>query len=199
MRKLRIAVLVSGGGTNLQAIIDRVEDGTLPVEIVCVISNRLQAGALERAARHGIDHAAFSIRDYPEQRDQDAAIVAYLQEKHVDLVVLAGYLRIISRVFFETYAGRIINIHPALLPDFGGDGFYGLRVHEAVLKSGAKTTGATVHYVVPETDAGAVILQKSVEILPGDTPELLQKRVLTQAEHIILPEAIAILAKEWKF
>ena len=194
---LNIAVLVSGGGTNLQAIIDAVESGKLKdVRIGCVISNRKDAYALTRAADHGIPGECIRPRDFGSIEEYGDHLADYLRGQNIDLVVLAGFLVVLPGNFIQAFAGRIINIHPSLIPSFCGDGFYGLKVHEAALARGVKVTGATVHYVDEGTDTGPIILQKAVYIEPGDTPEILQKRVMQQAEWVILPEAIAIIQKE---
>lgn len=186
MSGLRIGVLVSGGGTNLQSVIDAVEAGTLKSQIVCVISNKEAAYGLERARKHQIP--AYFIN--PKEEGYDEKLLTLLKDEQVDLVVLAGYLRILNKALIEAYRGRIINIHPSLLPKFGGKGFYGLHVHEAVIAAGEKESGATVHYVDTGVDTGKVILQRKLEIMPEDTPESLQKRILEQIEHRILVEAI---------
>ena len=193
---LKIAVLVSGGGTNLQAIIDSVENKTLEdVSIACVVSNKSDAYALERAKNHGIAAACISPKDYASKDEYGRYLADYLKEQGTELIVLAGFLVVLPPVFIREFAGRIINIHPSLIPSFCGDGFYGLKVHEAALARGVKVTGATVHYVDEGTDTGPIILQKAVEVKEGDTPEILQKRVMEQAEWIILPKAIEMIAK----
>lgn len=186
MSGLRIGVLVSGGGTNLQSVIDAVEAGTLKSQIVCVISNKEAAYGLERARKHQIP--AYFIN--PKEEGYDEKLMTLLKDEQVELVVLAGYLKILNQALIEAYRGRIINIHPSLLPKFGGKGFYGLHVHEAVIAAGEKESGATVHYVDAGVDTGKVILQRKLEIMPEDTPESLQKRILEQIEHRILVEAI---------
>ena len=186
MSGLRIGVLVSGGGTNLQSVIDAVEAGTLKSQIVCVISNKEAAYGLERARKHQIP--AYFIN--PKEEGYDEKLMTLLKDEQVDLVVLAGYLKILNQDLIEAYRGRIINIHPSLLPKFGGKGFYGIHVHEAVIAAGEKESGATVHYVDAGVDTGEVILQRKLEIMPEDTPESLQKRILEQIEHRILVEAI---------
>lgn len=192
---LKIGVLVSGGGTNLQAIIDKIEDGTIPnTKIVTVVSNRKKAYALERAKRHNIESKCIRPMDYDNREAFNIALRDYLQSKAVDLVILAGYLVVLSETFIQAFSNRIMNIHPALIPAFCGDGYYGLRIHEAVLERGVKLTGATVHFVDEGTDTGPIILQKAVEVLSGDTPELLQKRVMEKAEWEIFPEAIKLYA-----
>lgn len=194
---LKIAVLVSGGGTNLQAIIDKIENGTIEnVEIEVVISNKKDAYALTRAKKHGISGECLSPKDYEKRQDFDAALLDTLQRHQVDLIVLAGYLVIVPQNVVSAYANRIINVHPSLIPSFCGDGFYGLKVHEAVLARGNKVTGATVHFVDEGTDTGPIILQKAVYVQEGDTPETLQKRVMEEAEWNILPEAIQLIAND---
>lgn len=193
---LKIAVLVSGGGTNLEAILKAVEDGNIPdSEIVGVISNNKGVYALERAKNHDVPGFAISPKDYESRDDFHAALLEKLEELNPDLVVLAGCLIKIPDEMIKRYRRRIINIHPALIPAFSGPGFYGLHVHEAALERGVKLTGATVHFVDEVVDGGEIIAQKAVEVLEGDTPEILQKRVMEQAEWIILPEVIAGIAK----
>ncbi|WP_313128371.1 phosphoribosylglycinamide formyltransferase [Anaerocolumna sp.] len=192
---LRIAVLVSGGGTNLQAIIDSIKQGKITnAEIGVVISNKKQAYALERAKQYGIKTAVVSPKDYQSREEFDMALCKTLDSYQVDLIVLAGYLVILPKILIERYPGKIINIHPSLIPAFCGPGFYGLRVHEAVLERGNKITGATVHFVDEGTDTGPIILQKAVPVYEQDTPETLQKRVMEEAEWTILPEAIDLIA-----
>ncbi len=192
---LRVLVLVSGGGTNLQAIIDKVKSGEVSnTEIVGVISNNKGVYALERAAAAGIPAEVVSPKDYADRKDFNIALLAALDKYAPDLVVLAGCLVVIPQIVIDKYEGRIINIHPALIPSFCGTGYYGLKVHEAALARGVKITGATVHFVDAGTDTGPIILQKAVEVLPGDTPEVLQRRVMEQAEWIILPKAIDMIA-----
>lgn len=186
MSGLRIGVLVSGGGTNLQSMIDAIKAGTLKSQIVCVISNKEAAYGLERARAHQIP--AYFIN--PKEEGYDEKLFARLKEEKVELVVLAGYLRILNKELIEAYKGRIINIHPSLLPKFGGKGFYGIHVHEAVIEAGEKESGATVHYVDAGVDTGEIILQRKLKVLTEDTAESLQKRILDQIEHKILVEAI---------
>lgn len=194
---LRLAVLVSGGGTNLQAIIDKIENKTINgAEIVVVISNKKDAYALERAKNHGIEAKCISPKDYGCRENFNQALLEALESYQVDLVVLAGYLVIVPENVIRRYRNRIINIHPSLIPSFCGDGYYGLKVHEAVLARGNKVTGATVHFVDEGTDTGPIILQKAVYVEEGDTPETLQKRVMEQAEWNILPEAINLIAND---
>ncbi len=190
-----IAVLVSGGGTNLQAIIDAIDSGKLEgVKIVKVISNKEGAYALTRAKDHGIDAECISPKSYEDRAAYFEDMISKIRESGAELVVLAGFLVVLSPEFVRAFEGRIINIHPSLIPSFCGDGFYGLRVHEQALKRGVKVTGATVHFVDEGTDTGPIIYQKAVEVMDGDTPEILQKRVMEQAEWIILPKAIKAIA-----
>lgn len=190
-----IVVLVSGGGTNLQAIIDRIEDGSLKdVRIKAVISNNKNAGALERANKHGIDALCVSPSDYKDRPAFEEGLLKSINDMAPDLIVLAGFLVVLPKQIISEYKNRIINIHPSLIPSFCGKGFYGLKVHEEALKRGVKVTGATVHFVDEGTDTGPIILQKAVEILPDDTPEVLQRRVMEQAEWVLLPEAIGLIA-----
>lgn len=194
---LRLGVLVSGGGTNLQAIIDRIEDKTITnAEIAVVISNNQGAYALERAKTHGIQAECISPKDFADREEFHKVLLKELQKNKVDLVVLAGYLVAIPPVIVEAYPNRIINIHPSLIPSFCGTGFYGLKVHEGVLDRGVKVTGATVHFVDTGTDTGPIILQKAVEVQNGDTPQILQKRVMEEAEWKILPAAIDLIAND---
>ncbi|MBQ5559450.1 MAG: phosphoribosylglycinamide formyltransferase [Lachnospiraceae bacterium] len=194
---MKLAVLVSGGGTNLQAIIDKIENGTIKnAEIAVVISNKKDAFALERAKKHGIAGVCISPKDYATREAFNDALLDSLKEYQVDLVVLAGYLVIVPKNVVDAFENRIINIHPSLIPSFCGDGFYGLKVHEAVLARGNKVTGATVHFVDDGTDTGPIILQKAVYVQEGDTPEILQKRVMEEAEWNILPEAINLIAND---
>ena len=187
---LRVGVMVSGGGTNLQAILDAVEEGRITnVEIEVVISNNPGAYALERAKNHGIEAVCYETRD-----DFNRAFLEKVDEYHLDLIVLAGFLVKIPEAMVEKYEHRIINIHPSLIPSFCGVGYYGLKVHEAALARGVKVTGATVHYVDGGMDTGPIILQKAVEVQENDTPELLQRRVMEQAEWVILPKAIDMIA-----
>lgn len=191
----KIAVLVSGGGTNLQAIIDKIEDGTIGnTKIEVVISNKKDAYALERAAKHNIEGVCIAPKEYESREAFSQALLDTLKAYKVDLIVLAGYLVIIPEIVIASYPNKIINIHPSLIPSFCGDGFYGLHVHEAVLARGNKVTGATVHFVDEGTDTGPIILQKAVYVQEGDTPEILQKRVMEEAEWKILPEAIDLIA-----
>ena len=192
---LRIAVLVSGGGTNLQAIIDAIDAGTITnTEIKVVISNNKNAYALERAQNHGIEALCISSKDYEDRAQFNEAFLAKLDSYDVDLVVLAGFLVVIPPAMIAKYRNRIVNIHPSLIPSFCGTGFYGLKVHEGVLSRGVKVTGATVHFVDEGTDTGPIILQKAVAVEQGDTPEVLQRRVMEEAEWVILPHAIDLIA-----
>lgn len=192
---LRVCVCVSGGGTNLQAIMDAVDAGRITnAQIVRVISNNKGAFALERAKSKGIDAVVVSPKDYTDREFFNEAFLKCVEDAEPDLIVLAGFLVVLPPGMIKKYEGRIINIHPALIPSFCGKGYYGLRVHEAVLARGVKITGATVHYVDEGTDTGPILLQKAVEVLPDDTPEVLQKRVMEQAEWVILPQAINMIA-----
>lgn len=192
---LKIAVCVSGGGTNLQAILDAIDNGTITnAEVKVVISNNKSAYALERAKNHGIENLCISPKDYPSREAFNETFLAKLDSYEVDLVVLAGFLVVIPPKMIETYRNRIINIHPSLIPSFCGTGYYGLKVHEGVLSRGVKVTGATVHFVDEGTDTGPIILQKAVAVEQDDTPEILQRRVMEQAEWIIMPKAIDLIA-----
>lgn len=192
---LRIAVCVSGGGTNLQAVIDGVHQGSIPnVQIVRVISNNKNAYALERAKRAGIDAVCVSPRDFADREQFNEALLREVDACSPDLIVLAGFLVVIPPALIRKYENRIINIHPSLIPSFCGTGYYGLKVHEAVLARGVKITGATVHFVDEGTDTGPIIMQKPVEVRQDDTPEILQRRVMEEAERIILPKSLALIA-----
>ena len=194
---LKVAVLVSGGGTNLQAIIDAAKDGKITnAKISLVISNNRNAYALERAANAGITSMCISPKDYASREEFHVALTKTLKDAGVDLVVLAGYLVAIPEMLVKEFPNKIINVHPSLIPSFCGVGYYGLRVHEAALARGVKVTGATVHFVDCGMDTGPIILQKAVEIEDGDTPEVLQRRVMEQAEWIILPKAIDMIAND---
>ena len=194
---LRVLVCVSGGGTNLQAIIDRVADGSIGnTEIVRVISNNPGAYALERAKEAGIEGICVSPKNYENRQAFHRAFLEAVDEAKPDLIVLAGFLVVIPEEMIAKYRGRIINIHPSLIPSFCGTGYYGLKVHEKALERGVKVTGATVHYVDEGTDTGPIILQKAVSVEEGDTPEILQRRVMEQAEWVILPKAIDMIARE---
>ena len=189
-KKVKIAVMVSGGGTNLQAILDAEKSGILRSgKVSLVLSNKASAYALERAKNAQVETAVILRKDYATQREYEDAIIALFTEKEIDLIVMAGFMSILSPHFTDTYPKRIINVHPSLIPSFCGEGFYGLRVHRAALDYGVKVTGATVHFVNEIPDGGEIIAQKAVEILPGDTPEILQRRVMEQAEWILLPQA----------
>ena len=192
---LKMAVLVSGGGTNLQAIMDAIDQGTITnAEISVVISNNAGAYALERAKAKGIDAVCISPKSYETRDAFNEALLEKIQSYKVDLVVLAGCLVVIPKIMVDAYPNKIINIHPALIPSFCGTGYYGLKVHEAVLARGAKITGATVHFVDEGTDTGPIIMQKPVMVEQGDTPEVLQRRIMEQAEWNILPETINLIA-----
>ncbi len=192
---LKVVVLVSGGGTNLQAIIDAVKAGTITnTEIVGVISNNKNAYALQRAKNAGIASVCVSPKDFASRAEFNQELLRVVDDFEADLLVLAGFLVVIPEMMIEKYRNRIINIHPSLIPAFCGTGFYGLKVHEAALEKGVKVVGATVHFVDEGTDTGAIILQKAVEVLEGDTPEVLRRRVMEQAEWKILPCAIDLIA-----
>ena len=196
-RKARVAVLVSGGGTNLQAILDAQKSGAIHSgQVALVIANKADAYALERARIAGVETKTILRRDCGSQEAFEQAIAQALEEKKIDLIVLAGFMAILSRWFTDRFAGRIINVHPSLIPSFCGAGFYGLKVHEAALQKGVKVTGATVHFVNEIPDGGQIIMQKAVRVLPGDTPERLQKRVMRQAEWKILPAAVELLCAQ---
>lgn len=191
---LKISVMVSGGGTNFQAVIDGVSSGQIPdSKIVQVISSSSRAYALERAKKHGIPGFVVSSRDYPDQAEKADRILQLLKEKETDLIVLAGYMSVIDERIVDAYRGRIINIHPSLIPKYCGKGFYGKKVHEAVIAGGEKVSGATVHFVDEGIDTGTIILQEQVPVLPGDTADDLAARVLV-IEHKILTEAIRRIA-----
>ena len=192
---LRVGVLVSGGGTNLQAIIDGIKNKVITnTEIEVVISNKKDAYALVRAKETGINAECISPKDFVERKDFNQALIDTLDKYKVDLIVLAGFLVVLPPEMISKYRNKIINIHPSLIPSFCGNGFYGLKVHEKALERGVKVTGATVHFVDEGTDTGPIIYQKAVDILPGDTPEVLQKRVMEQAEWKIMPQAINDIA-----
>lgn len=194
---LKLAVLVSGGGTNLQAIIDKIENRTITgAQIAVVISNKKDAYALERAKNHGIKAECVAPKEYESREAFDRALLETVESYQADLIVLAGYLVIVPEIVVKKYRNRIINIHPSLIPSFCGTGYYGLKVHEAVLQRGCKVTGATVHFVDEGTDTGPIVLQKAVEVKEEDTPEILQKRVMEEAEWKILPEAIDLIAND---
>ena len=190
LNKTKIAVLVSGGGTNLQALIDAQNSGILQSgEIVLVVSNKSDAYALTRAENAGIKTAVILRKDFKSKEDFEKSLISCLEENGIELVILAGFMSILSSDFTSRYPKRILNVHPSLIPSFCGEGFYGLKVHEAALSYGVKVTGATVHYVNEVPDGGEIILQKAVDILDSDTPEILQKRVMEEAEWILLPKA----------
>ena len=192
----RIAVLVSGGGTNLQALIGARDRGELGGgELAAVISSKADAYALERAKNAGIPGYVVARKDYDSNRAMTQALVAKLKELNINLVVLAGFMHILTEEMVQAYPNAIVNVHPALIPSFCGAGYYGLHVHEKALAYGVKVTGATVHFVNEEPDGGPIILQKAVDILPGDTPEVLQRRVMEQAEWHILPQAVALFCQ----
>lgn len=191
----RIAVLVSGGGTNLQALIDAEKSGIIKSgKIVTVVSNKPDVYALERAKAAGIETAVITKKEFGEAFDNE--LCRYLTERKIDVIVLAGFLAIIKKPLLEKFENRIINVHPSLIPSFCGDGFYGLKVHEAALNYGVKVTGATVHFVNDITDGGKIIMQKAVEVKDGDTPEILQRRVMEEAEWKILPAAAEKVCNE---
>ena len=194
---LRVAAFVSGGGTNLQAIIDAQAAGTIrDAKVELVISNVSTAYALERAKNAGIKTAVIRKKDFENAAQWEDALVKKLKENRIDLIVLAGFMSILSENFIKQFPNKIINVHPSLIPSFCGEGMYGLHVHEAALAKGVKVTGATVHYVNEIVDGGEIIAQKAVEVLRGDTPETLQKRVMEKAEWIILPRAIQTIAED---
>ena len=195
-KKARIAVLVSGGGTNLQALLDAQGTVLVSGEIALVVSNNPDAYALERAKKAGVESAVLTKKDCGGQAGFEEKLQALLTEKRIDLIVLAGFMNILSADFTGKWPKRIINVHPALIPSFCGEGFYGLHVHEAALSYGVKVTGATVHYVNEIADGGEIIFQKAVEIEPGDTPEILQRRVMEQAEWKLLPKAAEMVSAE---
>ena len=193
----RIAVLVSGGGTNLQAILDAQERGEISSgRVTLVISDRPGAYALERARKAGVEAREICRKAYGGQAAFEEALTQALEENRTDVIVLAGFLSILSEDFTKRYPRRILNVHPSLIPSFCGAGFYGLKVHEAALKRGVKVTGATVHFVNEIPDGGEIIAQKAVDILPGDTPEILQRRVMEQAEWILLPQSVEQVCRE---
>lgn len=197
MLKARIAVLVSGGGTNLQALIDAQAAGKIPAgEIALVLSNRKNAYALERAQKAGIKRCVLSKYMQPDPERYDAQLLAVLKENKIDMIALAGFLGILGERVLAEYENRIVNIHPALIPSFCGMGYYGLRVHEEALQRGVKVTGATAHLVNGEVDGGPILLQKAVEVREGDTPEILQRRVMEEAEWELLPEAVRIISEQ---
>ncbi len=195
--RVRIAVLCSGGGTNFQAILNAADAGMIPDgEIKLVVTDHKEAFVLQRAARAGIKAEIADRKDVPDRAEREAKILKILKENQIEFIVFAGFMTILSENFVREYPNRIINIHPALIPSFCGKGFYGLHVHEAALRAGVKVTGATVHYVNEVCDGGQIIAQKAVEVKEGDTPETLQKRVMREAEWVILPEAVEKVAKK---
>ena len=193
---INIAVLVSGGGTNLQALIDAQGNVLQHGKIKLVISSKPDVYALQRAENAGINHCVIAKRDYVTQEEFSNALLKQLQSNQIDMIVLAGYLSILDEIIIRAYPNRIINIHPSLIPSFCGKGYYGLKVHEAALAYGVKVTGATVHIVNEIPDGGKILLQKAVDILPSDTAEILQQRVMEEAEWILLPQATEMIAKE---
>ena len=196
MSKVRIAVLCSGGGTNFQAILSAQQAGMIEHgEVVLLISDHKDAYVLTRAMRNGVESAVVDVHEVPDRREREERILGILREKEIGFVVFAGFMSILSERFTRAYEGRIINVHPSLIPSFCGKGYYGLHVHEAVLARGVKVTGATVHFVTEECDGGPIILQRAVEVKEGDTPESLQKRVMREAEWVNLPEAVEIVCK----
>ena len=194
---LNIAVLVSGGGTNLQALLDSEARGENPNgKITLVVASKPGVFALERAAKAGVEGCVVRRKDYASSEDFDEALLKTLKDHNIDLVVLAGFLSVLGPSVIEAYPRRILNVHPALIPSFCGKGFYGLKVHEAALAYGVKVTGATVHFVNEVPDGGEILLQKAVDVLPGDTPEVLQRRVMEQAEWKLLPQAAQMISEE---
>ena len=197
MRKTRIAVLCSGGGTNFQAIVNAQEAGLIPHgEVVLVVTDNAGAYVLTRAARYNIECAVVDKKEFKDRRVREEIILSIMREKDIEFIVFAGFMTILSADFVSAYEGRIINVHPALIPSFCGPGYYGLKVHEEVFARGVKVTGATVHYVTEVCDGGPILLQKAVEVKEGDTPEVLQKRVMREAEWVILPEAVELVCKK---
>ena len=191
---MKIAVLVSGGGTNLQAILESERRGENPNgKVSLVVASKPGVYALERAANFGVETAVVSRKDYASSEDFDAALLGVLKDHGIELVVLAGFLSVLGPSIIAAYPNRILNVHPSLIPSFCGPGYYGLKVHEEALKRGVKVTGATVHFVNEVCDGGPILLQKAVDVLPGDTPEALQKRVMVEAEWKLLPRAIAMV------
>jgi phosphoribosylglycinamide formyltransferase-1 len=192
--KLKLACLVSGGGTNLQAIIDNIESGKIKAQITAVISNKPDAGALDRAKKHCLPWFVVNNKDYPSRELFDRQLAELIDQQQAQLICLCGFLRIFSPYFIDHYLNRIINIHPALLPAFGGKGFYGHKVHRAVLTAGVKESGCTVHFLDKEVDHGPIILQRKVPVLPNDTPEILAERVLKE-EHVAYSQAIDMIVR----
>ena len=197
MNKIKIAVLCSGGGTNFQAILNASDAGMIPDgEVKLVVTDHKEAFVLKRAERAGIKAEIVDRKDVPDRAEREKRILKILEENEIEMIVFAGFMTILSENFVKRYPERIINVHPALIPSFCGKGFYGLHVHEAVLKAGVKVTGATVHYVNEVCDGGKIISQKAVQVKEGDTPETLQKRVMREAEWVILPEAVETVCKK---
>lgn len=196
--KKKIVVLVSGGGTNLQAIIDSIENGSITnAEIACVVSSKEGAYALERAKKAGIDTLVVPRKNFNSNEEYSLKLLSILKEEiKPDLIVLAGFMIVLTDAFIDSFVNKIINVHPSLIPSFCGNGFYGLKVHEAALERGVKVTGATVHFVNKITDGGPIIIQKAVKVMDDDTPEVLQKRVMTEAEWHIMPEAINLFCND---
>ena len=196
MLEARVAVLISGGGTNLQALIDAEIRGELqPAKLALVVSNRKAAYGLERAAAHGIPTAVISKHMFPDETERDGALLKLLRDNDIHMLALGGYLGILGERVLEQYAGRIVNIHPSLIPSFCGKGFYGISVHEAVLARGVKVTGATAHLVNKGIDEGPILVQKAIDVLDGDTPESLQRRVMEQCEWELFPKAVRMIAE----
>lgn len=197
MKKIKIAVLCSGGGTNFQAIMNAQEAGVIKHgEVALVVTDHKEAFVLERAKRFRIESAVFDRKEIPDRMQREQKILALCKERQIEFIVFAGFMTILSEQFVRAYEGRIINVHPALIPSFCGKGYYGLHVHEEVLKRGVKVTGATVHYVTEVCDGGPIIAQKAVEVKEGDTSETLQKRVMAEAEWVILPQAVEQVCKK---
>ena len=195
---LNIAVLVSGGGTNLQAILDSQNRGEIPHgKVTLVVASKPGVYALQRAEKAGVPGVVICRKDYPDSAAFDSALLEVLRQNHIDLVVLAGFLSILGPSVIAAYPDRILNVHPSLIPSFCGEGFYGIKVHEAALQKGVKVTGATVHFVNEICDGGRILKQKAVEVLPNDTPQTLQQRVMEQAEWLILPQAIAEVCQQY--
>jgi len=193
---LKIGVLVSGGGTNLQAIIDKIQDGYITnAEIVSVVSSKEGAYALERAEKYAIETAVISPKQFSDREDFSKALIEHFNKKEADLIILAGFMTVLSENFIHAFSNRIINIHPSLIPSFCGKGFYGLKVHQAALAKGVKVTGATVHFVDEGTDTGKILMQRAVYVKEDDTPETLQKRVMEEAEWVIFPETVKQIAE----
>ena len=192
---IRIGALVSGGGTNLQAILDAVDRGEIKGSVTAVVSSKDGAYALERDKAKGIENTVIKKKDFENAGDYERALAKYFKDRDVDLIVLAGFMVILGPEFINQFENRIINIHPALIPSFCGEGYYGLHVHEAALKADVKVTGATVHFVTAQCDAGPIILQKAVEVRDDDTPEILQRRVMEEAEWVIYPQAVSLFAE----